>query len=89
MPLPSARISRIVERWPRKCCARAQFVEEPEVKGQASVVLMEMTLRSLSEGARVDHADFLARADLLRALGYDVRFRALAKAAPADLQPAP
>ena len=36
------------------------------------MVLMEMTLRSLSEGAQVDHADFLARADLLRALGYDV-----------------
>ena len=52
--------------------ARAQFVEEPEVKGQEPVVLMEMTLRSLAEGAHVDHADFLARADLLRALGYDV-----------------
>jgi len=52
--------------------ARAQFVEEPEVKGQEPVVLMEMTLRSLSGGASVDHADFLARADLLRALGYDV-----------------
>src|SRR5262245_57989449 len=52
--------------------ARAQFLEEPEVKGQQPVVLMEMTLHSLSEGARVDHADFLARADLLRALGYDV-----------------
>ena len=52
--------------------ARAQFVEEPEVKGQEPVVLMEMTLRGLSGGASVDHADFLARADLLRALGYDV-----------------
>src|SRR5262245_5395191 len=52
--------------------ARAQFVEEPEVKGQEPVVLMEMTLRSLSEGDTVDHADFLARADLLRALGHDV-----------------
>ena len=52
--------------------ARAQFAEEPEVKGQEPVVLLEMTLRSLSEGARVDHADFLARADLLRALGHDV-----------------
>src|SRR5262245_31698932 len=52
--------------------ARAQFVEEPEVKGQEPVVLMEMTLRNLSGGASVDHVDFLARADLLRALGYDV-----------------
>jgi hypothetical protein len=52
--------------------ARAQFVEELDVKGQEPVVLMEMTLRSLSGGARVDHADFLARADLIRALGYDV-----------------
>lgn len=52
--------------------AREQFLEEPEVMGQEPVVLMEMTLRSLSAGTGVDHADFLARADLLRALGYDV-----------------
>jgi len=52
--------------------AREQFVAEPEVKGQEPVVLMEMTLRNLATGDTVDHADFLARADLLRALGHDV-----------------
>ena len=39
--------------------------------GGQPVVLVEMTLRSLSsQGMR--HGDFLARADILRALGYDV-----------------
>ena len=56
--------------------ARAQFLEEPSVTGQEPVVLMEMTLRDLASGSpvadEVDHADFLARADLLGALGHDV-----------------
>jgi hypothetical protein len=53
--------------------ARAQFLEEPEVKGQEPVVLMEMTLGGLGAGApSVDHVDFLARADILGVLGYDV-----------------
>jgi hypothetical protein len=52
--------------------ARAQFVEEPAVRGQEPVVLMEMTLRNLTSEAGVDHADFLARADILGALGFDV-----------------
>jgi hypothetical protein len=53
--------------------ARAQFLEEPEVKGQEPLVLMEMTLGGLGAGApSVDHVDFLARADILRVLGYDV-----------------
>jgi hypothetical protein len=52
--------------------ARAQFLEEPAVKGQEPVVLMEMTLRNLTAGSEVDHADFLARADILGALGHDV-----------------
>lgn len=50
--------------------AREQFLEEPSVKGQEPVVLMEMTLRNLTSGSGVDHADFLARADILGALGY-------------------
>jgi len=33
---------------------------------------MEMTLRNLASGSGVDHADFLARADILGALGHDV-----------------
>jgi hypothetical protein len=53
--------------------ARAQFLEEPAVKGQEPVVLMEMTLGGLGAGApSVDHVDFLARADILGVLGYDV-----------------
>jgi hypothetical protein len=53
--------------------ARAQFLEEPAVKGQEPMVLMEMTLGGLGAGApSVDHVDFLARADILGVLGYDV-----------------
>ncbi len=57
--------------------AREQFLEEPAVQGQEPVVLMEMTLRSLAAGPpsvvdHVDHADFLARADILGALGHGV-----------------
>jgi len=35
-------------------------------------VLMEMTLRQLQTGDKIDHADFLARADILGSLGYTV-----------------
>jgi len=52
--------------------ARAQFLEEPGVQGQEPVVLMEMTLRSLAAETDGGHADFLARADILGALGHDV-----------------
>src|SRR5262249_51750925 len=52
--------------------AREQFLQEPSVRGQQPVVLAEMTLHSLTPEADVDHTDFLARADVLRALGFDV-----------------
>ena len=52
--------------------AREQFILEPEVRGQEPVVLAEMTLRNLLAAGSVDHLDFLARADILRALGIDV-----------------
>jgi hypothetical protein len=52
--------------------AREQFLQEPSVRGQQPVVLAEMTLRGLSSKPAVDHTDFLARADILRALGFDV-----------------
>jgi len=43
---------------------------EPDPEGKEPVVLMEMTLRNLlTLGERVEHADFLARADSLRPLG--------------------
>jgi hypothetical protein len=46
---------------------------EPDGKGREPVVLMEMTLRNLlALGEEVDHADFLARMDTLRALGRTV-----------------
>ena len=52
--------------------ARQQFVEEPGVRDQQPVVLAEMTLRSLGDGPDPEHRDFLARADILGALGLDV-----------------
>src|SRR6266481_4627859 len=52
--------------------ALEQFLLEPSVRGQQPVVLAEMTLRSLTSKPDVGHTDFLARADILRALGFDV-----------------
>src|SRR6516165_1039881 len=52
--------------------AREQFLQEPSVRGQQPVVLAEMTLRSLFPESDVGHSDFLARTDVLRALGFDV-----------------
>jgi hypothetical protein len=51
--------------------AREQFCMESDVRGEEPVVLAEMTLRNLAAGDEVDHEDFLARADLLGALGID------------------
>ena len=47
--------------------ARAKFTSE-----EPPVVLMEMTLRQLQTGDRIEHADFLARVDTLGALGHTV-----------------
>jgi hypothetical protein len=52
--------------------ALEQFRAEPGVRGQTPVVLAEMTLRSLAPTSDAGHEDFLARADILRALGFDV-----------------
>jgi hypothetical protein len=52
--------------------AREQFLEESEVRGETPVVLAEMTLRTFTANPDADHPDFLARADILGALGYDV-----------------
>jgi hypothetical protein len=49
-----------------------QFMEEPGVKDDSPVVLMEMTLRHLTTGDAIDTADFLQRADMLKALGKTV-----------------
>ncbi len=53
-------------------CALAQFVQEPAVAGEPVVVLTEMTLNHLIHGGGIDHQDFLARADILGALGKTV-----------------
>lgn len=52
--------------------AREQFLDESGLQGQEPVVLAEMTLRSLIPGPDVGHSDFLARANILGALGIDV-----------------
>ncbi len=45
----------------------------PQMKGKEPVVLMEMTLRNLLRlGEKVEHQDFLARVETLRALGKTV-----------------
>jgi len=53
-------------------CAQAQFIQEPRVQGEQSVTLLEMTLKNLTEGDKIDHQDFLDRADILGALGKTV-----------------
>lgn len=52
--------------------AREAFLKEPDMEGQEPVVLAEMTLRNLISGSEVGHSDFLARADILGAIGFDV-----------------
>jgi hypothetical protein len=52
--------------------ARQHFIAEPDVRERQPVVLAEMTLRGLDAGDDAEHADFLARADVLGALGLDV-----------------
>ncbi len=52
--------------------AHERFVAEPELQGETPVVLVEMTLRHLTTGTAINHADFLQRADMLRALGRTV-----------------
>jgi hypothetical protein len=53
--------------------ARERMKAESDMAGREPVVLMEMTLRNLlSLGEEVEHADFLARMDTLRALGRTV-----------------
>jgi len=53
-------------------CAQSQFVQEPPVQGEPLVVLMEMTLKNLTEGGVIDNRDFLDRVDLLGSLGKTV-----------------
>jgi hypothetical protein len=52
--------------------ALEQFVQEPELKGEPPVVLMEMTLRHLTTENQINEENFLQRADMLSALGKPV-----------------
>jgi hypothetical protein len=53
-------------------CAEAQFVQEPGVKGEELLVLMEMTLKNLTSEGQINHRDFLDRVDILSTLGKTV-----------------
>ncbi len=52
--------------------ARDAFLKQPGVEGQQPVVLAEMTSRNLLQSSEPGHADFLARAEILGDLGFDV-----------------
>lgn len=52
--------------------AQAQFIQEPNVKPEDVVILMEMTLKNLSHEGAINHQDFLDRVDLLTTLGNPV-----------------
>jgi hypothetical protein len=53
-------------------CAQANFVQEPNVQCDNVLTLMEMTLKNLTDGDKIDHQDFLDRVDILGALGKTV-----------------
>jgi hypothetical protein len=52
--------------------AVAQFTAELADTGERPVFAMEMSLRNLLAGDRIDHSDFLARTDILCSLGKTV-----------------
>ena len=52
--------------------ARRQFLKESSCSEKELVVLMEMTLENLLSEGQLNHADFLARVDILGALGRTV-----------------
>ncbi len=52
--------------------AGAQFLQEPQVKGKPVMVLTEITINNLLAAGALDAEDFLARVDLLGAIGFTV-----------------
>ena len=52
--------------------ARSLFLSRPGAKEEELVVLMEMTLQNLLSEGQLNHADFLARVDILGSLGRTV-----------------
>jgi len=65
---------RPVTRTSLDLLARAcvQFAEELDAGREDPVAIMEMSLRNLLSGDRIEHDDFLARIDILGALGKTV-----------------
>jgi len=53
-------------------CAQSIFVQEPNVQGQDVLTLMEMTLKNLTDGDKIDPRDFLDRVDILGTVGKTV-----------------
>ena len=53
-------------------CARREFLKQSGCPEKELVVLMEMTLENLISEGQLNHADFLARVDILGALGRTV-----------------
>ncbi|HWC58082.1 MAG TPA: TonB-dependent receptor [Verrucomicrobiae bacterium] len=52
--------------------AQEQFTKEESLQGETPIVILEMTLRQLQVGDAIDPHDFLARVDMLSALGKPV-----------------
>lgn len=52
-------------------CAGAQLIQEPQVVGEKVVILLEITIKNLL-ATGFDLSDFLARIDIMSALGYNV-----------------
>jgi len=52
--------------------ARDAFLNEPDVERQEPVIIAEMSLRNLIHTPELGHSDFLARADTLAVLGFNV-----------------
>ncbi|MDB4662476.1 TonB-dependent receptor [Verrucomicrobiales bacterium] len=53
-------------------CAAKQFCSEESVDGEKVIEIMEITMHDLTRDGKLDHRDFLARADLIAAAGKTV-----------------
>ena len=63
-------------------CARQQFLEETLLQGEPVAEVLEITTRNLLTTGTLDHSDFLARVDLLGALGKSVLISSYARFYP-------
>lgn len=53
-------------------CGSERMIAETKIEERRLAVLMEMSLKNLMSQDKVDHADFMARVDILGALGHPV-----------------